>query len=67
IKRIAFGLSTVFAGVAGGALVVVQPVDAISGHLFIGRVFAIVIMGGMGSLSGCVIAALLFGVIENVT
>ncbi len=67
IKRLAFGISIAFAALAGGALVVVQPVDAWSGHVFIGRVFAIVIMGGLSSLGGCVIAALLFGVVENVT
>ena len=67
IKRFAFGISIALAALAGGALVVVQPVDAWSGHVFIGRVFAIVIMGGLSSLGGCVIAALLFGVLENVT
>ncbi|WP_426956708.1 branched-chain amino acid ABC transporter permease [Muricoccus radiodurans] len=67
IKRLAFGISIALAGLAGGALAVVQPVDAASGHIFIGRVFAIVIMGGLSSLGGCVVAALLFGVVENVT
>lgn len=67
IKRLAFGISVAFAGLAGGALVVVQPIDPWAGHVFIGRVFAIVIMGGMASLSGCVLAALAFGVVENVT
>lgn len=67
IKRLAFGLSVALAALAGGALVVVQPVDPWSGHIFIGRVFAIVIMGGLGSLGGCVLAALAFGVVENVT
>jgi branched-chain amino acid transport system permease protein len=67
IKRLAFGISVAFAALAGGALVVVQPVDPWSGHVFIGRVFAIVIMGGMASLGGCVLAALAFGVVENVT
>jgi branched-chain amino acid transport system permease protein len=67
IKRLAFGISVVFAGFAGAALVVVQPVDPWAGHVFIGRVFAIVIMGGMASLWGCVLAALAFGVAENVT
>jgi branched-chain amino acid transport system permease protein len=67
IKRLAFGISVAFAGLAGGALVVVQPIDPWSGHVFIGRVFAIVIMGGMASLTGCVLAALAFGVAENVT
>ena len=67
IKRIAFGISTALAGLAGGALVLLQPVEPTSGQLFIGRVFAIVIMGGMASLSGALLAALLFGVIENMT
>jgi len=67
IKRLAFGLSVALAALAGGALVVVQPVDPSSGQVFIGRVFAIVIMGGMASLSGCVLAALAFGVMENLT
>lgn len=67
IKRLAFGISVALASVAGGALVVVQPVDPSSGQIFIGRVFAICIMGGMASLPGCIVAALLFGVMENVT
>jgi len=67
IKRLAFGISVALASVAGGALVVVQPVEPSSGQIFIGRVFAICIMGGMASLPGCVMAALLFGVVENVT
>jgi len=67
IRRVAFGLSIALAALAGGALVVVQAVDPWSGEVFIGRVFAIVIMGGMASLSGCVLAALIFGVVENLT
>jgi branched-chain amino acid transport system permease protein len=67
IKRIAFAISLMFAGLAGGALAVVQPVDPWSGHVFIGRIFAIVIMGGMASLPGAVLAAFLFGIVENVT
>jgi branched-chain amino acid transport system permease protein len=67
IKRLAFGISIALASMAGGALVVVQPVEPSSGQVFIGRVFAICIMGGMASLPGCIMAALLFGVVENVT
>lgn len=67
IKRIAFGLSIALASIAGGALVVVQPIEPASHQVFIGRVFAICIMGGMASLPGCVLAAFLFGVVENVT
>ena len=67
IRRVAFGLSIALAALAGGAVVVVQAVDPWSGDVFIGRVFAIVIMGGMASLSGCVLAALIFGMVENLT
>jgi branched-chain amino acid transport system permease protein len=67
IKRLAFGISVALAAIAGGALVVVQPVEPSSGQIFIGRVFAICIMGGLGSLPGTIAAALLFGVVENVT
>ncbi len=67
IKRLAFGISVAFAALAGGALVVVQPVEPSSGQVFIGRIFAICIMGGLGSLPGMVAAAMLFGVVENLT
>src|ERR1700677_5043790 len=67
VKTIAFAISLSLAAVAGGALVVAQPVDSTSGQIFVGRLFAIVIMGGVGSLPGSLIAALLFGLIENLT
>jgi len=67
IKRLAFSISVALAAMAGGALVVVQPVEPSSGQIFIGRIFAICIMGGLGSLSGMLAAALLFGVVEHVT
>ncbi|RDD69974.1 branched-chain amino acid ABC transporter permease [Paracoccus versutus] len=67
IKTLAFGLSVALAAVAGGCLIVVQPIDAHSGHVYLGRVMAVVIMAGLGSLPGTLAAALAFGVIENVT
>jgi branched-chain amino acid transport system permease protein len=67
VKTIAFALSVGLAALAGGALIVIQPVDSSSGQIFVGRLFAIVIMGGLGSLPGTVIAGLLFGVIEDLT
>lgn len=67
IKTVAFGLSVALAAIAGGCLIVVQPIDAHSGHVYLGRVMAVVIMAGLGSLPGTLIAALAFGVIENVT
>jgi branched-chain amino acid transport system permease protein len=67
LKRIAFALSIALAGSAGALLLIVQPVEPSIGREFIGRVFAIAVLGGMGSLPGAWIAAVLLGVIENLT
>jgi branched-chain amino acid transport system permease protein len=67
IKRIAFGISIATAAVAGAFLIVIQPVEPSVGREYIGRVFAICVLGGMGSLPGTVIAAMLLGVVESMT
>jgi branched-chain amino acid transport system permease protein len=67
VKTVAFAISVALAALAGGALIVLQPVDSASGRIFIGRLFAIVIIGGLGSLSGTLIAGLIFGVVEDMT
>ena len=65
IKSLAFGIGLATAAVAGALLIVIGPVDPALGRLYIGRVFAIVILGGMGSIKGTVLAALLIGVLES--
>jgi branched-chain amino acid transport system permease protein len=67
IKRIAFGLSIATASVAGAALIVIQPVEPSIARDYIGRVFAICVLGGLGSLTGTLIAAMLLGVLESFT
>ena len=67
IKRIAFGISIATASVAGALLIIIQPVEPSIGREYIGRVFAICVLGGMGSLPGMLIAALLLGVVESLT
>jgi branched-chain amino acid transport system permease protein len=67
IKRIAFGISIATASLAGAFLIVIQPVIPSVGRDYIGRIFAICVLGGLGSLPGTVIAALLLGVIESLT
>jgi branched-chain amino acid transport system permease protein len=67
IKRIAFGISIATAALAGAFLIVIQPVEPSVGREYIGRVFAICVLGGMGSLPGTVIAAILLGIIESLT
>jgi branched-chain amino acid transport system permease protein len=67
IKRIAFGLSIATASLAGAFLIIIQPVEPSVGREYIGRVFAICVLGGMGSLPGTVIAAMLVGIVESLT
>jgi branched-chain amino acid transport system permease protein len=65
IKQLAMGIAVATASVAGALLIVIGPVEPSVGRLYIGRVFAIVILGGMGSIGGTFSAALMIGVAES--
>jgi branched-chain amino acid transport system permease protein len=67
IKRIAFGLSIATASIAGAILIVIQPVEPSIGRDYIGRVFAICVMGGLGSFAGTLVAAMTLGIVESLT
>jgi len=67
IKRIAFGISIATAAVAGALLIIIQPVEPSVGREYIGRIFAICVLGGLGSMPGTLIAAMLLGVVESLT
>lgn len=67
IKRIAFGLSFATAALGGAAMIIIQPVEPSIGREYIGRVFAICVLGGLGSFPGMVIAAVTLGIVENLT
>jgi branched-chain amino acid transport system permease protein len=67
IKRIAFGISIATASIAGALLIVIQPIEPSVGREYIGRVFAICVLGGLGSMPGTLIAAFLLGVAESLT
>ncbi len=67
IKRIAFALSIATASLAGALLILIGPVEPSIGREYIGRVFAIVVLGGMGSISGTLVASVILGVVESLT
>ena len=67
IKRIAFGISIATAALAGAFLIIIQPVEPSVGREYIGRVFAICVLGGLGSLPGTVIGAMMLGIMESIT
>ncbi|TCL65222.1 branched-chain amino acid ABC transporter permease [Rhizobium sp. BK251] len=64
VKRHAFGIATATAVVAGAALIMVGPVEPFAGRYQIGRVFAIVVLAGMGSIPGSLAIAIIIGVAE---
>jgi len=67
VKRIAFGVSIATASVAGALLIIIQPVEPSVGRDYIGRIFAICVLGGMTSFPGMVAGAMLIGVAETIT
>jgi branched-chain amino acid transport system permease protein len=67
IKRIAFAISIATASLAGAFLIVIGPVEPSVGREYIGRVFAICVLGGLGSLPGTLIGAMLLGMVESFT
>jgi len=67
IKQIAFGISTATCALAGTFLIIIQPVEPSIGRDYIGRIFAICVLGGMTSFPGMVAAAMLIGIVESIT
>jgi branched-chain amino acid transport system permease protein len=65
IKQWAFGLGMATAAIAGALLIVIGPVEPSVGRQYIGRAFAIVVLGGMGSVPGMFVAALILGIVES--
>jgi branched-chain amino acid transport system permease protein len=67
VKRVAFAVSIATTAMAGAFLIIIQPVEPSVGREYIGRVFAICVLGGLGSLPGTLIGAMLLGIIESFT
>src|SRR5258708_33026246 len=67
IRQIAFGISVATCSLAGVFLIIIQPVEPSIGRDYIGRIFAICVLGGMTSVPGMVAASLLIGVVESIT
>ena len=65
IKTIAFGIGIAAASLAGALLVTITPVIPSTDRDYIGRMFAITVLGGMGSIGGTLVAAVILGVAES--
>jgi branched-chain amino acid transport system permease protein len=66
IKQWAFGIATAVLGMAGALLIIVSPVDPTLDRAYIGRTFCVVVMAGLGSITGTLIAAIILGVAESI-
>ena len=67
VKGLAFALSIATAGIAGALLIVILPVQPSIGREYIGLVFAVCVLGGMGSIWGTLVGALVLGTAESMT
>ncbi len=66
VYAICFGIGTACVGAAGGLLVPLMPLSPHIGAPFTLVSFIIVILGGMGSLTGALVGGLIIGVAESI-
>jgi branched-chain amino acid transport system permease protein len=66
IKQWAFGIATAVTAAAGAMLIVVGPVEPSLDRIYIGRTFCVVVLAGLGSMSGTLVAGLILGVSESI-
>jgi branched-chain amino acid transport system permease protein len=67
VAAVVFGLGLAAAGAGGAITGVLYPFLPGSHYLWIARLLAIVVLGGLGSIEGAVISALIFGIAETMT
>ncbi len=66
IKQLAFGIATAVNALAGAVLIVIGPVEPAMDRLYIGRTFCVVVLAGLGSMSGTLAAGLILGIAESI-
>ncbi len=66
VKQFAFGIATAVLGMAGALLIIVAPVEPTLDRAYIVRTFCVVVMAGLGSMTGTLIAAIILGVAETI-
>ena len=66
IKQWAFGIATAVTGLAGALLIIVGPVEPTIDRVYIGRTFCVVVLAGLGSMSGTLVAGIILGVSESI-
>ena len=65
IKQWAFGIATGVSALAGAMLIIVGPVEPALDRLYIGRTFCVVVLAGLGSMTGTLAAGMILGIAES--
>ena len=65
IKQLGFGIGIGTTALAGALLIIIIPIEPSIGRLYIGQVFAIAVLAGLGSIPGTLVAALILGIAES--
>jgi branched-chain amino acid transport system permease protein len=65
ISRLAVAIGIGLSGLAGAALAPIYAVHPLMGFTFVFKAFAIIIIGGLGNVSGAAIAAITLGILES--
>jgi branched-chain amino acid transport system permease protein len=66
IKQWAFGIATGVSAPAGAMLIIIGPVEPALDRLYIGRTFCVVVLAGLGSMTGTLAAGLILGIVESI-
>jgi branched-chain amino acid transport system permease protein len=67
VSALVFGLGTAAAGTGGAIVGVLYSFVPGTHYMWIARLLAIVVLGGLGSLNGAIVGAVLFGLAETFT
>jgi branched-chain amino acid transport system permease protein len=65
IDRLTFGISAALAALAGSLYGIINPFSPYGGTLPAIKAFAVIILGGLGSVRGAVVGGLLYGIVES--
>ena len=65
IKQWAFGIATGVSALAGAMLIIIGPVEPAMDRIYIGRTFCVVVLAGLGSMTGTLVAGLILGIAES--
>jgi branched-chain amino acid transport system permease protein len=66
VYLIAFGLSFLIGGITGAVMIPFYLMNPFTGMDFLGKAFAAVLIGGLGSIPGAIVGGLIIGVVESI-